>query len=191
MDQCPRLNPQFEYDDDTKYDIGNVAHRLISAAARRSRSIDFPDWRTKSRQEAAREEAADEGRIAVLNISLSGQFRHGRRGSGAAGAPRGPRRLQNGAGEVMIAWQEDGIWCRALIDWLHDDLRTVDDFKTSGMSMAPHIIGCAPRRRAGISRRRSSSEGSTPRPGRRRPPPLSFHRAGDRQAARADGHAHG
>jgi hypothetical protein len=41
----------------------------------------------------------------------------------------------------MIAWQENGIWCRSLIDWLHTDLRTVDDYKTSGMSMAPHVIG--------------------------------------------------
>jgi hypothetical protein len=49
--------------------------------------------------------------------------------------------FQNGSGEVALVWQDDGIWCRALVDWLHDDLRTVDDYKTSGMSMAPHVIG--------------------------------------------------
>jgi hypothetical protein len=47
----------------------------------------------------------------------------------------------NGHGEVALIWQDDGIWCRALVDWLHDDLRTVDDYKTSAMSMAPHVIG--------------------------------------------------
>ncbi len=41
----------------------------------------------------------------------------------------------------MIAWQEDGVWFRSLVDWLHDDLRTIDDYKTSGMSMAPHVLG--------------------------------------------------
>jgi hypothetical protein len=28
-----------------------------------------------------------------------------------------------------------------LVDWLHADLRTVDDFKTTGMSVAPHVLG--------------------------------------------------
>jgi hypothetical protein len=47
----------------------------------------------------------------------------------------------DGDAEVMLAWQENGIWFRSLVDWLHTDLRTVDDLKTSGMSMAPHLIG--------------------------------------------------
>lgn len=138
--QSPRLNPQFEYDDDTKYDIGNVAHRLVLGRGKEIEVVDFADWRTKASQEA-REKAADEGRIAVLRHQFD-------QSSDMAAAARkqldrheDADAFTGGAAEVMIAWQEDGIWFRALIDWLHDDLRTVDDFKTSGMSMAPHVIG--------------------------------------------------
>ncbi|HEY1980717.1 MAG TPA: PD-(D/E)XK nuclease-like domain-containing protein [Xanthobacteraceae bacterium] len=138
--ECPRLNPQFEYDDDTKFDLGNVAHRLMLGRGKEIEVVQFADWRTKVAQEA-RETAADAGKIAVLQH----QFEQ------AAEMVEAARRqlakhedndaFADGAGEVMICWQEDGIWFRSLIDWLHTDLRTVDDYKTSGMSMAPHIIG--------------------------------------------------
>src|SRR5882757_8458449 len=61
----PRLNPQFEYDDDTKFDIGNIAHRLVLGRGKEIEILDFADWRKKEAQEA-RETAADHGRIAVL-----------------------------------------------------------------------------------------------------------------------------
>jgi hypothetical protein len=48
----PRLNPQFEYDDDTKFDIGNVAHRLVLGRGKEIEVVDFPDWRKKEAQEA-------------------------------------------------------------------------------------------------------------------------------------------
>jgi len=136
----PRLNPQFEYDDDTKFDIGNVAHRLVLGRGKEIEVVPFPDWRTKVSQDA-REAAADQGKIAVLKHQFE-------QASDMAAEAR--KRLDrhedrdaftNGDAEVMIAWQEDGIWFRSLIDWLHTDLRTVDDYKSSGMSMAPHVIG--------------------------------------------------
>lgn len=136
----PRLNPQFEYDDDTKFDIGNVAHRLILGRGKEIDVIDFADWRKKEAQQA-REDAADAGRIAVLRHQFD---------QAAAMAEAAKKQLvrheersafTDGAGEVMIAWEEDGIWFRSLIDWLHDDLRTVDDFKTTAKSIAPHGLG--------------------------------------------------
>lgn len=136
----PRLNPQFEYDDDTKFDLGNIAHRLLLGRGKEIDVINFDDWRTKAAKDA-REEAADVGKIAVLSKDYD------RASDMAAAARKQLDRHEDrdaftaGAAEVMIAWQEDGIWCRALIDWLHDDLRTVDDFKSTGMSVAPHVIG--------------------------------------------------
>lgn len=136
----PRLNPQFEYDDDTKFDIGNVAHRLILGRGKDIEVVHFSDWRTKASQEA-REKAADEGRIAVL------KHQYEQASDMVDAAWRQLERHEDhdaftrGAGEVMIVWEENGIWFRSLVDWLHDDLRTIDDFKTSGMSMAPHLIG--------------------------------------------------
>lgn len=136
----PRLNPQFEYDDDTKFDIGNIAHRMILGRGKEIEVVHFNDWRTKASQEA-REAAADQGRIAVLKH----QYEQSADMVDAAWKQLEKHEdrdaFTDGAGEVMIVWQEDGHWCRSLIDWLHDDLRTVDDYKTSGMSMAPHVIG--------------------------------------------------
>jgi hypothetical protein len=137
---CARLNPHFEADDDTKFDVGNVAHRIVLGRGKEIEIVNFADWRKKEAQEA-REVAAAEGRIAVLahQFELASDM--------ATAAMLQLRKHEdadaftNGSAEVMIAWEEDGIWFRSLIDWLHDDLRTVDDFKTSGMSMAPHVIG--------------------------------------------------
>jgi hypothetical protein len=142
---CARLNPHFEADDDTKFDVGNVAHRIILGRGKEIEIINFGDWRTKAAQEA-REKAADEGKIAVL----AHQFELASDMANAAWAQLrdhedcdafGEQVESADCAEVMIAWEEDGIWFRSLIDWLHYDLRTVDDFKTSGMSMAPHVIG--------------------------------------------------
>jgi hypothetical protein len=138
--ECPRLNPHFEADNDTKFDIGNVAHRLILGRGKEIEVVEFGDWRTKAAQEA-RETAADQGKIAVLEHQFNQATEM------VADAWLQLRRHEDrdaftaGSAEVMIAWQEEGIWFRSLIDWLHDDLRTVDDYKTSGMSMAPHVIG--------------------------------------------------
>lgn len=138
--ECPRLNPHYEPDDDTKFDVGNAAHRLILGRGKDFEIVQAEDWRTKAAKEA-RETAADEGKIGILQH----QFEQASEMVTAAWAQLHRHEDKDaftaGNGEVMIAWQEDGIWFRSLVDWLHDDLRTVDDYKSSGMSMAPHVIG--------------------------------------------------
>ena len=136
----PRLNPQFEHDDDTKFDIGNVAHRLVLGRGKEIEVVHFADWRTKAAQEA-RETAADAGKIAVLKHQYELAVDMAVDARAWLDHHEDRDAFTSGDAEVMIAWQEDGIWCRALVDWLHRDLRTVDDYKTSGMSMAPHLIG--------------------------------------------------
>lgn len=136
----PALNPNYEPDDDTKFDLGNTAHTMVLGRGKDVISVDFPDWKTKAAKEA-REVAAAEGKIAVL------KEQHIRAAVMASEARAQLDRHEDrdaftgGDAEVMIAWQEDGIWCRALLDWLHKDLRTVDDFKTTAMSVAPHLLG--------------------------------------------------
>jgi hypothetical protein len=137
---CTRLNPHFEPDNDTKFDLGNVAHRLVLGRGKDLEILNFADWRTKAAQEA-REKAADEGKVAVLAY----QFEQAVDMTKAAGLQLSKHEdhdaFMHGDAEVMIAWEEDGIWFRSLIDWLHDDLRIVDDYKSTGMSVAPHVIG--------------------------------------------------
>jgi hypothetical protein len=136
----PRLNPNFKPDDNTKFDLGNVAHKLLLERGKTFEVLDFDSWRTKASQEA-REEAHLAGKVAILLE----QF-----GQAVKMADVARKRLAHhedkdvftkGAPEVMICWEEDGIWFRALVDWLHDDLRTVDDYKSTGMSVAAHMLG--------------------------------------------------
>ena len=138
--ECPSLNPNYEANNDPKFDVGNASHRLILGRGKDFEILDYPDWRSKSAQDA-REEAAEAGKIGILLH----QFEQASDMAQAAGRQLGQHEdssaFTNGSAEVMICWQEAGIWFRSLIDWLHDDLRTVDDYKSSGMSMAPHILG--------------------------------------------------
>jgi hypothetical protein len=34
-------------------------------------------------------------------------------------------------------WNDGGVWCKARVDWLHDDLQTIDDLKTGAVSAKP------------------------------------------------------
>jgi hypothetical protein len=107
----PSLNPNFEPDDDTKFDLGNTAHTMILGRGKEFEVVDFDYWSPKAK--LAREEAAAQGRIAVL------RDQHTRAAAMAAEARAQLDRHEDrdaftgGDAEVMIAWQEDGIWCRA------------------------------------------------------------------------------
>jgi hypothetical protein len=137
----PRLNPDFRPDHDTKYDVGNIAHMLMIGRGKELVVLDaFEDWRTKDAK-ARREEAAKEGKLAVLgkHFALADKMIREAR---AQLDLRGERDLfRNGDGEVVTIWQEGPIWLRQMIDWLTPDRLTVADYKTTDMSVAPHNLG--------------------------------------------------
>ena len=143
----PRLRPAITEDDETeKYDkpkaIGNAAHAIMIGRGKTLEIIKFNDFKSgdaKKERDAAY--AAGKTPILEKHLAVASDIV----ASGLEQLKRHEDRdaFQNGSGEVALIWQEEGtgIWCRALVDWLHDDLRTVDDYKTSAMSMAPHVIG--------------------------------------------------
>src|SRR3990167_7267404 len=51
-----------------------------------------------------------------------------------------PPPLAGGKPEQPLIWQEDGLWCRARLDWLHDGLRVIDDYKTTEASANPDVF---------------------------------------------------
>ena len=138
----PRLNPDWKADDDKRFDIGNIAHSLMLGRGKQIDVLDFEDWRTKAAQQA-REQAAKEGRLAVLRkhfdqanamqqaaltqLANMGLIHHWEDDAGHA--------------EAVLAWQDNGIWCRSMVDWLTTDLRLAWDFKSTAMSAAPHVVG--------------------------------------------------
>lgn len=136
----PRLNADWQPEDEKKFDLGSAAHRIVLGRGKEFEVVDADDWRTKSAKEA-RADAIKNGYVPILlhqhlqaldmaDALREQMLRHEDRDA-----------FTNGSAEVVIAWEEDGFWYRALIDWLHDDLRTVDDYKSSAMSMAPHVLG--------------------------------------------------
>jgi hypothetical protein len=49
--------------------------------------------------------------------------------------------FRDGKAEQVILWTEpNGVMCRARLDWLHDDHRYIDDYKTTSGSANPEII---------------------------------------------------
>lgn len=136
----PRLNPKFEPDDSTKFDVGNIAHKLLIGRGKEIVVLDFNDWRTKASQEA-REAAAADGKLAVLGK----KFALAERMVSAAREQLELRGLgdlfRDGNGEAVACWQERGLWHRQMIDWLSPDLKVFADYKTTDMSAAPHGIG--------------------------------------------------
>lgn len=139
-EQNPRLNPAYEADDDTKFDLGNIAHRLILGRGKEIEVIDFPDWRTGAAK-GARYDAAQAGKIAVLTKDFDQASDMAAAAWKQLAKHEDKDAFTDGDAEVMIVWEENGVWFRSLIDWLHTDLRTVDDYKSTAMSVAPHVIG--------------------------------------------------
>jgi hypothetical protein len=141
----PRFaKPATEEDEAEKYvtaqAIGNASHKLIIGRGKEIAVGDFKNWQSGDAK-AFKADALLHGRVPILT-------KHMARAYAMVEAFNGQRRhhedsdvFTGGKGEVVIAWQEDGFWFRAMIDWLHDDLLAVDDLKTTGMSAAPHSLG--------------------------------------------------
>ncbi len=135
----PRLNPDFDPDDATKYDIGNIAHRLLIGRGKELAVIEADDWRTKAAKEA-REQAAAEGKLGVLakhyetGLAMEKAARTQLIERGHADA------FREGHGEVVLVWQEPaGFYCRTMIDWM-ESLALCWDYKTTSTSAAPQAV---------------------------------------------------
>lgn len=133
----PRLNPDYQPTEKTAYDVGTVAHALLLQGEDVAVIGEFPDWRTnaaKDFRDAARAAGqvplltkdwdAVQAMVAAANLQLD---RH----------EASPRLFTAGKPEQTITWEEDGVWLRSRLDWLHDDYRAVDDLKTTSRSANP------------------------------------------------------
>lgn len=136
--QHPRLNPSYVAEQKKAWDLGTCVHSLLLEGTDAAYVVEgFDDWRTKdAKAEAAA--ARERGLIPMLRKEWE-------QAAAMVDAAREqieahqayPPLLADGRPEVTLAWGEDGVACRARLDWLTDDNAVVDDVKTSSKSARP------------------------------------------------------
>lgn len=135
----PRLNPNWQADDSDRFDLGTAAHRILLEGSERGLVIiDADDYRKKDAQND-RDLARAQGQTPLLKknydrvVEMVDAARAQLRVHHAQ-----PPLLTDGKPERTIVWEEpNGVKCRALVDWLRDDLAAIDDLKTTAKSADP------------------------------------------------------
>jgi hypothetical protein len=130
----PRLNPDFEPEDDSAYDLGSVAHELMLGKGAGIHVIDADDWRKQATKDE-RNEAVAQGKqpclVKVYDQAVA-MVEAGRRQ--LLDDPDNHDAFTNGAGEVTAIWQRESPWgpvdCRARIDWRMNSGGRLYDYKT-------------------------------------------------------------
>ena len=137
--QHPRLNPNYERNGETKFDLGTCAHAMLIGRGKEIVPIPFDDWRSKAAKEA-REDAALSGKQAVLQS----QYERAAEMVAAALLQLDARGLSNlfnskhGAGELVMCWEESGTWLRQMIDWLSAADPSCNGSSWAGCTVARH-----------------------------------------------------
>lgn len=141
----PRLCPPPIEDEPTeKYDsamaIGNAGHAMMIGRGKDIAEAKFPNFMTKEAK-AFRDAPEHAGKVVILS-------KHLRRAAAMVNAARDALQFMkwhaafvDGSGEVVIAWKEGPVWFRSLIDWKANTIPVCYDYKSTGMSIAPHSIG--------------------------------------------------
>lgn len=133
----PKLNPTLTRDDEPKFDIGQATHSALLEGIDICDVLLYQDWRTSAAKEA-RAESRAHGRIPLL----PSQYEQVKAMVDAANEQLDqhharPRPFTDGKPEQTLTWQEGETWCKARLDWLRDDLVTIDDYKTTAASANP------------------------------------------------------
>lgn len=144
----PRLNPQFERNDDSKFDMGNVCHRLMLGRGKEFEVFDAADWNAsgggkgaKTELHMLRDKARADGKTPILVHQYHKAAEMCRVGQCYVDIAGFKNAFVEGTAELVLCWEEDGIWLRTMIDHVEDGLCAVNDFKSTLLSVARHNIG--------------------------------------------------
>jgi len=125
----PRLNPLWAPEDKSAFDVGTVAHSLLLGIEQGVQALPYDSWRTN----AAKDER-DKARAHGLVPLLEHQWVEVQAMMDAVDAQLSERPepfFADGDPEVTLSWEENGVLCRARLDWLTHDRAHIKDFKTS------------------------------------------------------------
>lgn len=126
-----RLNPNYESDDSSRFDLGSAAHAvLLEKDFSKIQFIEADDWRTKEAK-SQRDMARAKGLLPVLHKyenmlrSMVSRAHEKIANSELKGI------FDDGKPEQTLLWQDGEAWCRARLDWLRTDQRVILDYKTT------------------------------------------------------------
>lgn len=130
--QHPKLNPDHEREDNSRAELGTIAHALLMEGDNSKVVIvQADDWRTKAAKEK-RDEARAASKLPILEkhyetvqqmvLSCECALAESEVADDWAGA----------ASEQTLLWQEGNIWFRSRPDKLTTDCRVAFDYKTTG-----------------------------------------------------------
>ena len=128
----PRLNPAWRPIEPTnEMDAGTAAHMLLlEGHTNRVVIVDAKDWRTDAAKEA-RVDARVAGKTPILRKHFFGI-----KAMVDAAKEQVTDGMLAGEAEQVIVWQENGIWCRAMMDLYHPvrilDYKTTDNAEPNG-----------------------------------------------------------
>lgn len=132
----PRLNPNYERETDSRFDLGSAAHMmLLERREDRIVRVQADDWRTKAAREA-RDAAQAEGKYAVLERQFADIVAMCNAAQDFLLTTELSDILGTGDPEQTVLWQEGKMWCRCRPDMLALDRRVVLDYKSTA-SAAP------------------------------------------------------
>lgn len=127
----PRLNPNYEPEEREDFDYGNACHALLLEGEDRMHVVDADDWRTKLAKEE-RDAARAAGKYPVLKHKYARVLKMRDAALEAiAGCAELGFTLADGKPEQVLAWEDQGVACRARLDFLTNDRFVILDYKST------------------------------------------------------------
>ena len=132
----PKLNPEFEPQEDEKFDIGTAAHALLLQGDDVMMVGEWDSWRTKEAKEF-RDNARKSGKVPVLADQAKRVRKMVEQARAQIDAGRIGKAWAAGQSEVTIHWTEKGVQSRCRIDRFSPEYGTSFDYKTTDGSASP------------------------------------------------------
>jgi hypothetical protein len=134
----PHLNPNGEPDEAEHFDIGTAAHAILLEGEASVCVIDAKDWRSNAAKDQ-RDVARAAGKIPLLvKVWADVQAMVAATRAQLDAHFDGRHMFRDGEPEQTLVWREDGVWCRARLDWLRPG--HIDDYKTTSATANPESL---------------------------------------------------
>jgi hypothetical protein len=127
----PKLNPDYERETSDSFDVGTVVHQILLEGDEGKVAVgEWDEWRSTDAK-LFRDEARRNGLTPLKPREWETVQR-----MVEAVVPQlerfelDPPLFASGHAEQTVIWHDDGVACRALVDWLHTNYAAIDDIKT-------------------------------------------------------------